>query len=575
MKRTATLCVISAALFVALLMQTTISFAHAQSSYSVTQIDHTVEVLYNGYVIVNDTVSIAGQVPDRFFIGLPYEYGPYVLKGFGYDATGSLPVTLDVPMGVPPRVGFFGAMVDLSQRFPTVFTVGFVLSNDLMTQSSTQSDQFSLSFPAFPSLNQTVAFCNATINIAGATFVSGSGWNASGFAYSQTNLGEFAYRPSTVTFSTPIENLQIADIESLTRLIQISEYNTMTMLDTYRITNKAPSQMTFFDVFLAPNSLSAPTARDQLGRTMNAPTLVDADSNRYRVNLTLSMITGASTTFTVSYSLPQNYIAEKSVNNFDLSLPAFREAEYYVNETSVAIDLPEGAVLQSIQSSLQTATDNVARNVYEDSASVNQPGIIAADNFSVKLAYSYNPLWASFRPTLWIWSLAIVGSVVVALAWRRPKEAEAAYVTSPAGIRIRHEDLKTFVEAYEEKQKIAFELDSLESRVQKGRIPRRRYKVRRKTLESRLETLDRSIAELRARIRSAGGRYSEHMLQLEVEESEIAEVDAGVKNIEGMHARGELSLEAYRKRLDNFQRRKENAETNINGILLRLREEMR
>jgi chromosome segregation ATPase len=99
--------------------------------------------------------------------------------------------------------------------------------------------------------------------------------------------------------------------------------------------------------------------------------------------------------------------------------------------------------------------------------------------------------------------------------------------------------------------------------------------VQKKTLEMRLETLSRDLTELKEGMRAAGGHYSELMLQLEVAEAESNEVGTNIKNTETLHNRGELSLEAYRKRLDEYQRRKEKAETTINGILLRLREEIR
>jgi chromosome segregation ATPase len=123
--------------------------------------------------------------------------------------------------------------------------------------------------------------------------------------------------------------------------------------------------------------------------------------------------------------------------------------------------------------------------------------------------------------------------------------------------------------------KILFEIDSLEAKVQKGRIPRRRYKVQRKTLEMRLSTLARTLADVKERMRSAGGHYSDLMRQLEVAETEINEAEANVKSIDARHSRGEISLETYRKLLGDYQRRKEKAETTINGILLRLREEIR
>jgi chromosome segregation ATPase len=125
------------------------------------------------------------------------------------------------------------------------------------------------------------------------------------------------------------------------------------------------------------------------------------------------------------------------------------------------------------------------------------------------------------------------------------------------------------------RRKILVEIKSLETAVSKGRIPRRRYKVQRKTLETRLTALCRKLDDLRLRLRSAGGRYADLMHQLEVAETEINEVEANIRSIETRHRRGELTLEAYRRLLADYQRRREKAETTINGILLRLREEIR
>jgi hypothetical protein len=65
------------------------------------------------------------------------------------------------------------------------------------------------------------------------------------------------------------------------------------------------------------------------------------------------------------------------------------------------------------------------------------------------------------------------------------------------------------------------------------------------------------------------------MLQLEVAESELGEVGNAWRNDELRHNQGELSLEAFNKRQDDYQSRKADAESKINGILLRFREETR
>jgi hypothetical protein len=190
-----------------------------------------------------------------------------------------------------------------------------------------------------------------------------------------------------------------------------------------------------------------------------------------------------------------------------------------------------------------------------------------------QISYTYNPLWLSFRPTLWIWALSLLGCAIV-LVWKRPKVAVPVTVPTIA-LRLRPEVIESFVDSYEEKKRIISELESLEKSVRKGRIPRRRYRVRKRTLETRLNTLSRKLSGYKEKICAAGGKYADLMRQMEVAETEINEVEANIKSIEMRHRRGDLSLGAYRKLLADYHHRKEQAEVTINGVLLRLREDIR
>jgi chromosome segregation ATPase len=164
---------------------------------------------------------------------------------------------------------------------------------------------------------------------------------------------------------------------------------------------------------------------------------------------------------------------------------------------------------------------------------------------------------------------------VVVAVWRRPKTAAPMRIAAPkATIGLSPDHVRNFTEIYNEKTRLSSELKVLEERAQKGRIPRRRYKVQRRTLETRLDTVSRNIVELKRIFRSAGGVYSDLIRQLDIAEAELGEVETGIRNSEIRHRRGELPLEAYKKSLTDYQRRKEKAEATINGILLRLREEL-
>ena len=174
-----------------------------------------------------------------------------------------------------------------------------------------------------------------------------------------------------------------------------------------------------------------------------------------------------------------------------------------------------------------------------------------------------------------MWAIAIVGCVIGAL-WVRPKsKAPAQLVVPKASANVTPKHIEQFIDAYEERDRLLSDLKSLEARAQKGRIPRRRYKVQRKTWEQRLATLEHEIRDLKAILSSAGGSLADFVRQLERAEVELSEVDLETKTLENRHATGEIPLDEYRKHLGDLEKRKKKAESSVSGVLLRLREEMR
>lgn len=543
----------------------------AQSDYTIEHVNHEITVLYNGYVLINDTITInvTGQAPADFFIGFPYKYGQHLLRSVAHNASGFFPLTLNVPLG--DRVGFYAVKIDFNQGAPQVFSVEFVLSNSLLVQDSENATRFTLGFPAYPSLVKPTAVCNGSIVLPeDAVFVYGA---PGGQTYGKENLPEFTDSPGLAAFTSSVDKVRVMDIEEFSSEIRITELGEIDCTDTYYLTNKATEALNFTDIVLPSNAFSV-TSQNQLGRKMTGPTQIDQLTNRYRVTFESPVETNKSFGFSVGYILPGNYTAQRDSNSYLFNISMFQHLNYYVAQASVRFIMPEGARMVSLEDTLVGDAFSLSRDVYQETATIAKGSVISLDSFNAEILYNYNPLWLSFRPTMWVWALAIVGCTV-AVAWRRPKAAVARVPAPAVVVRIGAEYLKSFVESYEEKMKIALELDSLEARVSKGRIPRRRYKVLRKTLETRLGTLDRDLAESKDRLRAAGGKYSDLMRQLEISEAEINEAETNVKSIEARHAGGELSLEAYRKLQSDYQRRKEGAETTIKGILLRLREEIR
>ncbi len=578
--------VILTTLFILLLLGTpyliNLKLARANPDYVIEQVDHEVKVMYNGFVIINDTITISGETSEPFLLNLPQEYGQNILDALAYsplDSSVKFPIELDVPL--TDRVGFYGIQINFPQGNPQIFSLTLVLSNALVTQDAQDTTQFTLNFPAFPGLTKNVGIFNGSIALpAGAQFLKGDGvWtnlrtSESEFAYNETDLVPFTYDVSGVTFSLSNNEIQLFEIKQLTREIGITEIGQIGISDSYYFVNEGTSTIESADVFL-PSNASSINAQDQLGSPLKSPTLVDANASRYTVTFNIAIDVNKSGIIILNYNLPNEiYIQNPSVNEFLFNISLFQNIEYYIDQTTIGFSLPEGARLRSFEETSGTGSYNIQRGVFQETANVVKNGVTSLETFNVALDYEYNSLWLAFRPTIWVWALAIVGSLIL-IAWRRPKGPGQAVPLQLGAMKVKllPEDVRAFVDSYEEKMKITSEIESLESKAQKGRIPRRRYKVQKKTFETRLGTLGRSLEESKQRIRSSGGHYADLMRQLEVAESEINDVDVNLKNIEARYGRSEISLEAYRERLADYQRRKEKAQSTIKGILLRLREE--
>jgi len=537
------------------------------SSYAVEWVNHQVKILYNGYILVNETIKISGTAPNNLLIGLPYEYGPYVLRCIAYN-TANINQRHNVTTGVPldDRIGFYGVNVTLNQ--PTenaTVTVIFVLSNSLLKQDPQDTTLYTLYFPAFPSLTVDVPLCNASVILPSAAkyIPDKSTVNATNYSINKALLN-FTYAPANLTFQLTSDDIQLFIVEEFKREISVGSFGEVFVSDSYYIRNNSPKQMTSVKVALPPNASNV-RVEDEFGRKMTFNAITST------VSLSLPVESGKSTRFIVRYDLPQKASRE-------LSFIFFQEINYYIENALITITLPEGAKILPPSLSLSSKgtstswTYGVSRDVFQEKIAATMQGILSLDSPTISFKYEYNPLWLAFRPTLWVWAMAVLGCAIVAV-WKRPKAPEAVVVPTVA-VRLSPEILRKFVDSYEEKRRITSEIKSLEVAVSKGRIPRQRYKVQRKTLETRLAALSRTLDDLKLRLRSAGGRYADLMHQLEVAETEINEVESNIKSIEVRHRRGELTLEAYRKLLADYESRKEKAETTISGILLRIREEI-
>jgi hypothetical protein len=549
--------------------------AHAQNTnYTIQNVEHTVDVLYSGHIVISEKITLSGQMPDSFIVGFPYKYGAYVLKGTAFDSNfKNLPLTLGVQL---QETGYYGASVSLPAGTSQVFTVVFTFSNGLLNPVTSG---FTLDYPAYPSFVTTAASCSVTLNFPPDGFITGidkSDGAINGSGYQKQNLEALSYSPAIAHFQIPAGGLQMVNIPSFNRQININSAGTVACTDTYRLVNNSTGVISFFAINLPPDAKNI-VVRDELGRTLTVGYQPSTLTNRANVSLILTMDPGDSSQIILDYSLPS--ATPQQSGKFVLNLDVIPYLDYYVNSVSVTVVPPEGAKITSPQLSAVGSSSSLTRDVFQETLTVNKEGVSFVDSNILpadvlQVTYDYSPLWIAFRPTSWVWTIAIVGCVLAAI-WTRPKTKAPTKLVAPkmtAGLTPEH--IKTFTDAYEEKNKIMFEIRSLEARAQRGRMPRSRYKTQRRNLELRLNTLNQRIDEVKSIMRSAGGSYADTVRQLEFAEVTLNEVELEMSNADARHATGEMPIDEYRKQLADLERRKAKADNTINGLLLRLRGEI-
>jgi hypothetical protein len=574
------------------------------TGYTITQVDHQIQVLYTGQVIIQDTIHVSGQVTNGFTIGLPAQYSNDVLKAVAYDSNNVFQVSLGVQLG--SRSGFYGAEVNFNGQTPSVFTVAFVLSNILITQKDT--GDFTLNYPAYPSLAQDVGSCNVTLTFPSTPriiTITKSDGAADTENYVTQNLPAYTYSPGSATVQVVNGTIQLADITQLNRQISIDPTGKVSASDTYTIVNNSTDSMASF-ILDVPTSASNVVVKDETGTALTVESS-SAGNNVLKENATLvtPISTGQSTIMTASYNLPSAAIqgSQYTLSNFNL----FPDLNYYVDQASLTFNPPAGATIITPKLSSLDSSSTLTRSGFQDTLTIIRDGISSLDYMlpqgnTVQFSYSYNPVWVSFMPTLWLSLVAAVGCVgAVVYQKRKPGEKERAvtrkatvstpkptYVTSTGqvksveprtvtatGQRITGESIREFADSYEDKKRLKAEMRSLDMRAQKGKIPRRQYKVQRRAVEFRLETLSRNTSRMKETLRSQGSAYSDLIKQLDSAEEDLAEAEDNIKNLEDQQSRGEISIEAYKRTFEGYQKRRDKAESTLNGILLRLREKAR
>jgi len=583
--------------------RTTVIKATVLDDVQVNQVDHFVTILDAGTVVINDTIELSAK-PGKtatlanYSLGFPYRYKYRLAYVFAFNTANppqQFNVTLDT--GLNSTLGYYGVTVvfpsggiQLTDSQSFRFTTVFVFSNTILSSTYTHPREaqpgqpaqnvtepvLTLDYPAYPSLPQNASFVNVTIFCPPkAPYVDGDpsfltirGSLDTGqiLVRTQDSLEELASFLGWMNFTSQDNIYRVATIDALDRRVEIDGWGNILVTEDYEITSGMLQLLTGIRVRL-PQGAQNVSAWDIRGKAITVA-LADKNTTTYTISFGTTLDLGDSTEFKLIYRLPRtDYLSETGLGDFDLDFPSTRNLNRVAARLTTSISLPEGASLK------QFASQGV-KEYTRQSGVLQEKIVFTAYNVSVlndldfTIAYSYSLFWESFRPTLWVTAIVAV-AVVVALVWRAPKPAVMAPLP---GVGVKTQTLSSLVSSYEDKTRILRELDSLESQVRKGRLPRARYKARRRMLESQLSRINRDMADLKQKVKSAGPKYADIIRELEIAESELQGIEAEARRIEAQYRRGELSLEAYKRLLDQNNKRKERAKTIIDGALLRLSE---
>jgi len=564
--------------------------ASSSATFLDVKVDHVVDIRESGLLVINNTITFSGlaegvELPKNYVLGFPFAYKSTLAYAFAYETSNPasrLKLDLNAGMG---KIGFYGVDVSLPAAVES-FTVVFVFSNSISVSIlplETQTAFYNATFPAYPSLPQLASevnlkiitptslnFTRSSYEQEGVSFIRTTEGSRHVFTYVKTNLTEFSDQPAWFYASKTSGTTQLLDVEEVTRKIEIFGNEQIGVSDSYKIVNKV-GELEEIHLRLQAESYAV-SAFDEFGSIPETNVKTEQASTYTNITVTFSLPRAESNEFylLVQYNVPwKRHITVGSLGEFNVSLSLFENTDWVVRKLTVSIFLSEGASLRSPVD--RESLTNVQNTAFLSSLVFVYQNATPFHDFSFDFTYQRQIFWDSFRPTIWMGAFALVVGAMIG-AWRvyQPPPAPAL---PTAVISVRADDLKNFVTYYDEKRRLLKEAESLETAARKGRMPRRQYKVRKMTIDSRLNSLSRDLAALRDKLRGAGPRYAELMRQLEVAETELQGVEANISRTEIRYRRGEISAAAYHKVLEDSFRRRDRAQTTIDGVLLRLREE--
>jgi hypothetical protein len=355
---------------------------------------------------------------------------------------------------------------------------------------------------------------------------------------------------------------ELLSFESIRREVVMDPLGRLTSKDTYKILNMG-KELSYVTI-PSPEAVSVVRAYDATGPISDR---IKFSGGSIQVTPRFGKLkTNTSFTFTLEYDLPVNRSVRRVSWDGDcrLTLMLTPSGDWVTKNYRVQLDLPKGVAVNSLSAEANSTSiqpDGSYVLTYEYAK------VIPSREYVLTLDYKYKPFMYAIYPVEWILALEVViGALASAIILRKPPR-----IIPPASIG----KIRRYIELQDDKRALRLELERRGEELSRGAITKHDYRRMRKSLDSRLSEINRSLATLKNELKSIDPRYWEMANRLERAESEVEALKASESQLTSRYRSGQLSREVYESMLSDLRKRIGKAEETIESIIVMLREEAR
>ena len=288
---------------------------------------------------------------------------------------------------------------------------------------------------------------------------------------------------------------------------------------------------------------------------------ISLDNNRYTLQR------GETTFYWVTYRIPLPDYIERNGDKMKLNLDIlFGTFDCLVETFDIILILPKGASLKYISPSVDSITtiDQSLHLIF------NETDVTALCTNIIEIEIDLSKAYFYFlsRPLIFLLIFVALCSGYVISKRALPSEERLLLRKTVVPTPV----LLEFCSLFEEKTSLVTEIEKLDEDLKKRKIKKRLYRSQRKTAERKILELDKDIDELKSTLKEAGGRFSQIVNELEINEAERQSAKDGLYNLEKRYPRKKISIVAYQKLRKDLLNRHKKSKTKLDKLIFELRE---